>query len=173
MHRIWGALAVVLIGVSVAAAVGITVVADDDDDDEGSRSFKAKLSGYQEVPTLSMTGSGTLRVRLGSDGMTATYTLTYADLTGNALFAHIHIGARGTNGGVIVFLCGGGGQAACPGTGGSVSGTLAAANVIGPAGQGIAAGEWGEFVAAMRAGATYGNVHSPAFPGGEIRGQLS
>ena len=38
--------------------------------------------------------------------------------------------------------------------------------------QKIAAGEIGELIAAMKAGATYANVHTMEFPGGEIRGQL-
>ena len=41
-----------------------------------------------------------------------------------------------------------------------------------PAAQGIAAGEFNELVAAIRAGATYANVHSTKYEGGEIRAQL-
>ena len=46
-------------------------------------------------------------------------------------------------------------------------------DIIGPAGQGITAGEWGELVAAIRSGVTYANVHTTAHPGGEIRGQIN
>jgi hypothetical protein len=53
-----------------------------------------------------------------------------------------------------------------------VSGTITAANVIGPAGQGIAATQLAELIRAIRAGAAYANVHSSIWPGGEIRGQL-
>jgi CHRD domain len=42
--------------------------------------------------------------------------------------------------------------------------------VIGPAGQGIAPGEFAELVAAIRAHATYVNVHTNVRTGGEIRG---
>jgi hypothetical protein len=70
-----------------------------------------------------------------------------------------------------VFLCGGGGKPACPASG-TVTGTLVAADVVGPTGQGIAAGEFAELVSAIRAGATYVNVHTSTFPGGEIRAQL-
>ena len=40
-------------------------------------------------------------------------------------------------------------------------------------GQGILAGEFDELVEAIRAGATYANVHSTEFPPGEIRDQIS
>jgi hypothetical protein len=53
-----------------------------------------------------------------------------------------------------------------------VTGTLVPADVVGPAGQGIAAGEFGELVDAMRAGVTYVNVHSTLHTAGEIRAQL-
>jgi hypothetical protein len=49
---------------------------------------------------------------------------------------------------------------------------LTAADVIGPAAQGIASGQMGRVVQAIREGASYGNVHSTMFPAGEIRGQL-
>jgi hypothetical protein len=77
-----------------------------------------------------------------------------------------------------VFLCsnlgnGPAGTQACPAAGGTITGTITAANVTaGAAGQGIAAGEFAEFVNAIRAGATYVNVHSTNRPGGEIRAQL-
>jgi hypothetical protein len=54
-----------------------------------------------------------------------------------------------------------------------VSGTITPASVVGPAAQGIATGEFGELVRALRAGAAYANVHTTTFPAGEIRGQIS
>ena len=54
----------------------------------------------------------------------------------------------------------------------ALSGTISAEQVIGPAAQGIAPGELEELLRAMAAGVTYANVHSQAFPGGEIRGQI-
>lgn len=59
----------------------------------------------------------------------------------------------------------------CPQSG-TVTGLLTQANVVGPAGQGIAPAQFAEIVAAIRAGAAYVNVHSSTFPGGEIRGQF-
>ena len=44
--------------------------------------------------------------------------------------------------------------------------------MIGPAGQGIAATEYEELLAAIRTGTAYVNVHSATYGGGEIRGQI-
>jgi hypothetical protein len=142
----------------------------------GKKNFKANLTGFQEVPAVSSFGSGTFTATIDDDAQTITYELSYGGLNSTTLFAHIHLGQRGANGGVAAFLCGGGDKPPCPaGTGATetVSGVIDAADVIGPAGQGIAAGEFDELVDAMRAGVTYVNVHSaPMWPGGEIRGQL-
>ena len=62
---------------------------------------------------------------------------------------------------------------ACPGPhDGVVEGTITPADVIGPTGQGIGPGEYGELLRAISAGATYANVHSSKYTGGEIRAQI-
>ena len=133
--------------------------------------FKANLSGLNEVPAISTTGGGEFRARLRNDEIH--YSLSYAALEGTTTSAaHIHIGQTAVNGGVAAFLCGGGGKPACPNTGGTVEGVVTAADVIGPAGQGVAAGEFAETLQMMRSGATYVNVHTNKHPGGEIRGQV-
>lgn len=140
--------------------------------DGGKNSLKASLAGYNEVPAISSTGSGELRLRIVDDG-TLEYELTYGDLEGVAVASHVHLGQKSVNGGVIFFLCGGGGRPACTSPSGSFSGTVSAVDVIGPAGQGIAPMELAEAIAAIRAGVTYVNVHSTKHPGGEIRGQIN
>lgn len=91
--------------------------------------------------------------------------------------AHLHLGAPGVNGGIIVFLCSNlpnppADVPACPQQGGNVSGTLTAASVVGPADQGIAPGEFQKLIDALNSGAVYANVHTDQFPEGEVRGQL-
>ena len=140
--------------------------------DGGKTKFKAELNGYEETPSVSSTGMGSFDARI--DGDTIHFTLSYEALEGTTTSAaHIHLGQRGVAGGVIAFLCGGGGKPACPATSGTVTGTITAADVIGPAGQGIAAGEFDEVVRALRAGNVYPNVHTNKHPGGEIRGQAN
>ncbi len=136
--------------------------------------FKTELGGFAEVPAVSSSGSGEFVATIG--GGMIQYTLSYSGLANDVLQAHIHLGAAGTNGGVSVFLCtnvgGPAGTPACPPSGGSVNGVIGADNVIGPSGQGIDPGELDEVLAALHAGVTYVNVHTAAFPAGEIRGQL-
>src|SRR5262245_11997028 len=139
--------------------------------------FRVLLDGYQEVGPpagpISTTGTGSLVLHIAADGNSLGYALRYDDLVGEVLQAHIHFGRPAINGGIMVFLCtnlGNGpvGTPACPGpNSGEVSGTLNAANVIGPAGQGIAPGEFSEVVDALRSRSAYGNVHSNVYPGGE------
>jgi CHRD domain len=132
---------------------------------------KAHLTGYQETPmSLSTTGSGSFRIKVRSDGLH--YRLRYEDLEADATAAHIHLGQKATTGGVIAFLCGGGGKAACPAREGTVEGVIRASDVIGPAGQGIAPTELAEVIRALRHGAVYANVHTTKYAGGEIRGQV-
>ncbi len=106
------------------------------------------------------------------DGTQIEFTLKYADLEGTPTAAHIHFGQRFANGGIIATLCGGGSKPACPSAGTPLSGTLAAADITGLAGQGIEAGNFAEALLAIRSGHTYVNVHTSKFGDGEIRGQI-
>lgn len=158
---------------------------DDDDDDDHHHgddrpqlTFEARLSGFLETPvSISSTGKGKLKIRLNAAESSAEYELTYSELEGTTVAAaHIHLGQPGTSGGVMVVLCSNPAQGttpACPGpAGGTVTGTLVAADVVGPTAQGVAAGEFAEFVKALRKRAAYVNVHTDLYPSGEIRGNV-
>ncbi|HVS01982.1 MAG TPA: CHRD domain-containing protein, partial [Thermoanaerobaculia bacterium] len=142
-----------------------------------SRQVGAALESLQEVPAISSTGHGAFAGTFSLDGEELEFELSYADLEGEVAQAHLHLGQVAVNGGISIFLCsnlgnGPAGTPECPDSPGMVSGTLSAADVIGPEGQGIDPGEWEEIVQAIRQGAVYANVHTDLFPGGEIRGQL-
>ena len=139
--------------------------------------FDADLEGFNEVPTLSSDAKADFDARINQDETQIEYELTYSGFATNVLQAHLHLGRRAVNGGIMVFLCsnlgnGPAGTPPCPSPAGTVTGTLTAAGVVGPAAQGINPGEFAEVVRAIRAGAAYANVHSQAFPTGEIRDQV-
>jgi len=150
-------------------------------DDGGSRRIGVRLTGYEETPlALSTPGNGRFNARISKDESEIQWELSYGDTETTVTQSHIHFGARAQTGGISIFLCsnlGNGpvGTQACPASApedNPVTGVATAANVIGPAGQGIAAGEFAEVIAAIRAGAAYVNVHSTGRPGGEIRAQF-
>ncbi|HMH50478.1 MAG TPA: CHRD domain-containing protein [Candidatus Acidoferrum sp.] len=144
--------------------------------------FGARLRGLEEVPSISTPGQGFFLGTLNAAGTALDYTVVYFDLQGIVTQSHIHIAQPGVNGGIVLFFCtnlappaGVPVPPACPTGPGinTVNGTLTGANVITQTAQGIAAGEFGEVVRAMRAGHSYANVHTDLFPGGEIRGQIT
>jgi CHRD domain-containing protein len=161
--------------ITIVAAVTLTlsvvgVVFANGDSNKGS--LRASLGGLQEVPSILTTGSGKLSLKVNAAG-NIDYTLTFANLKGGAAgAAHIHIGQPGVSGAVAAFLCGGGTEAACPAAGGTVTGTIVAAEVMAIPAQGLAAGDLPALLKAIRSGVTYVNVHTVTFPGGEIRGQI-
>jgi hypothetical protein len=178
---------------SVAASLaaltfGLTATADDGKPD----SFRARLSSYNEVHfiagppaalrgAISSAASGSFRAEIDDRHSVIDYTLSYSGLESAVTQAHIHFGQRHTPGGIVVWLC----QTAavpapaavaavtpvCPQEG-TVSGTIGPNQVLTVTGQGIDAGQFDELLQAIRAGATYANVHTAVNTPGEIRGQL-
>jgi hypothetical protein len=138
--------------------------------DEGN-SVNAQLTGFDEVPAIVTTGSGDFSATIDDTGQTITFTLTFSNLEGTTTASHIDVAQPDVIGGISAFLCGGGSKPACPASG-TVTGTIVAADVIGPAAQGIAPGAFAKLVQAIDAGKTYVNVLSTQFPAGEIRGQI-
>ena len=148
---------------------------------DSKRDFKTDMLGYEEVPAISTTGNGQVNVEVARDGESFRFVLRYRNLGSPVTQSHIHLGQKSVTGGVSVFFCtnlgnGPAGTQACPqpapGEYAEVTGIRTAADVVGPAAQGIAPGEFAELVRALRAGVTYANVHSTQFPTGEIRGQF-
>jgi hypothetical protein len=136
-----------------------------------------RLFSRQEVPAISGFATGNFESDLSGDLTSLDWELTYAGVESGVTQAHIHIGQMGVNGGIMVFFCsnlgnGPTGTPACPTNGGTLTGTFTAANIVGPAGQGVEAGNFFEFQRALRQGVAYVNVHSVTYPGGELRGQV-
>ena len=113
----------------------------------GSGVISVKLSGAEEVPPVSTPGSGSGSFRVAEDG-TITGSVTTKDVQGT--MAHIHRGAKGQNGPIIVPLDKNGDTYTVP------------------AGRKLTK----EQLEDLKKGNLYVNVHTNANKGGEVRGQL-
>jgi hypothetical protein len=169
-------------GLVLAAVIGLLGLGSYAIAGDGSKDFSGSpMSGYQENNDLSTPATGSFEARLSKDGTTLAYELSYSGLEGTVTQSHVHFGKTALNGGISFWLCEtatnpspSASTPTCPpAPGGTVTGEITAAEVIGPAGQGIGAGEFAEIIAAMRAGHAYANVHSSKYGGGEIRAQIS
>jgi len=133
--------------------------------------FSARLSGAEEVPPINT--AGTADFEMTNQQGTITFSLTFSDLSSPLSVAHLHFAPGKVAGGVMIFLCGGGGQPSCPATTeGTITGTITAANVTGPTAQGVNPGDLDSAFEAVRDGLSYANMHTANFSGGEIRGQV-
>ena len=113
----------------------------------GSGAIKVSLTGSEEVPPLNVPGSGSGSFRVAEDG-TVSGSVTTKDVAGT--MAHIHRGAKGTNGPVIVPLDKNGDTYSVP-----------AGRKLTP-----------QQIEDLKAGRLYVNVHTTRNKGGEVRGQL-
>jgi CHRD domain len=161
------------IALTICATVAATATASSASANGDEQNLlRERLSGYEEDPlVLSTAGAGQLWLQISSQPEQIAYRLSYTGLEGTVTQAHIHFGGKAQSGGIVVFLCsnlgnGPAGTQECPAAPATITGTIRPADVIGPTGQGIAAGQFTEFVD------TYVNVHSTSYPGGEIRAQL-
>jgi Ca2+-binding RTX toxin-like protein len=123
--------------------------------DFGSKYFIAAMSGSNEVPPVSTTGSGTGVFALNRGNTTLTMSVSFTGLTSALTTMLLHSAAAGSSG-PSVFTVG-------TGTAGQTSGTLE--------------NTWSNFaagqLATLNVGGIYVNAHTIAFGGGEIRGQLT
>ena len=137
--------------------------------------FTTTLSGANEVPPVISPGVGNAIVTV--DGNIMTVNANFSGLLFNTIAAHIHCCVPpGVNAMVATTT------PSFPGfplgvTSGLFSNTfdLTLASTYNPAfvtAQGGLAGAQAAFIAGLRGGQTYFNIHTNAFPGGEIRGQL-
>jgi hypothetical protein len=140
-----------------------------------------KLSGDEEVPPRETPAHGVTKLKVAKDGASVDYFINVARIS-NIVQAHIHIGPRGENGPVVVFL-----HPLVPPNGGPsqgrlISGSFTQADLIPRPAIGFG-GTMAELLAAICSGNAYVNVHTDDgvappntgpgdFPGGEIRGQI-
>ena len=144
--------------------------------------FYARLTGFQEAPSsISSPGRGEFKGRIDPRTGVIDYEFSYEGMANTITQAHIHFGQRATTGGITVWLCGTqsnpgpSGTPACTQGSGFFTGVIDESKILAVSAQKLEAGNLAELLQAMRAGATYANVHTAApegVPSGEIRGQI-
>ena len=127
----------------------------------GSDTYVAVLSGAREVPAVQTTASGT--ATFNRVGAKVTYTVSASGFTTPLTVGHVHIGAAGVIGPVIV-----------PFTILAQSGTVASGTIdlSAPITQGNITISGDSLRTLFETGMAYVNLHTAAYPGGEIRGQV-
>ncbi|MEO5681020.1 MAG: CHRD domain-containing protein [Chitinophagaceae bacterium] len=113
--------------------------------------FTGKLSGAQENPANGSAATGDATALLDKLSGEVYLTGSFSGLAASASASHIHRGATGSNGPVIV------GLSPTLSTAGSITGNSFVST---------------SFADSMIRGLTYVNVHNASFPGGEIRAQF-
>jgi hypothetical protein len=146
--------------------------------------FAANLSGGQEVPPVATSafGSATFDVNFSEGSLGVNFHLSATNLK-QAFMAHIHCGAAGVNGPIIVWLAGRPGGPANAGYNlngpwiGSAELTdinvIAGTQCTNPAGAPVLVNDLIDVLTLMFQGMTYVNIHTSAHGGGEIRGPIA
>ena len=116
-----------------------------------SRTYAVKLTGPAETPPGPSSGTGKAVVTLSTKTNKVCWTFTSLSGFSNPTYAHIHVGAKGTSGNIVVPLSTGS-------TFKSKGCVPASASTI----NAIAANPHGYYV----------NIHSTQYPGGAVRAQL-
>jgi CHRD domain-containing protein len=132
------------------------------------------------VPVVISNARGDFRAKINWDAHTIEYELSYSGLEGLVTQSHIHIGQPFAAGGISIWFCANNppittapaGTQACPDSPATITGTITAADVVGPTTQAVPAGSFADAVRAIRSDNAYANVHSTSAPRGEIRGQI-
>ncbi|MEO8336256.1 MAG: CHRD domain-containing protein [bacterium] len=127
----------------------------------GNDTYVATLSGAREVPAVQSSASGT--ATFNRVGASVTYTVSATGFATPLTVGHVHIGAGGVIGSVIV-----------PFTILAQSGTVASGSIdlSKPITQGNITISGDSLRTLFDNGTAYVNLHTAAFPGGEIRGQI-
>lgn len=145
------------------AALGLTACSDDPQE-----KYVAELRGSNEVPPNSSTAVGRVVLLVSRDGSHAEYSVEASGLTGGIRGGHFHRAEAGVNGGIVLSFFfnedGSENRAPTPGT--------TDLEINKAIGRTVTKAQLDPILGDLRAGNIYANIHTPNFPGGEIRGQM-
>lgn len=128
----------------------------DKDDDNTYRVTNAQMSGAQESPAVTTTGSGSFDATYDPASQKMNITVRWQGLSGNATLMHIHgPAAKGVNAGVLQNFA-----------------TLFTTTPSGSFSTSFVLNGTTQTEADLLGGLWYVNIHTANHPGGEIRGQI-
>jgi len=140
-------VSVIITAIVISAALYVFDKCKRKDDHGVPTTFRCGLSGYFQVPPVQTQATGTATLKLDNVAKTFTLKVNYEGLTPTA--AHIHRAAKGENGPVVIPL------------------------IVGPSPMiYMSAPLTSAEEADLKNGLYYVNIHTEAYPNGEIRGQL-
>lgn len=131
---------------------------------EAKQQFKAKLKGENEVPPVTTTAEGKVKLKVKESSIK--YKLNITGIS-DATAVHIHQGNSGQNGEPVVDLLADGSKQKTS-NGLFINGSIVDSSLIGP----MKGKSLSDLVTSMNDGNNYVNVHTQEHPDGEIRGQL-
>lgn len=132
----------------------------------GEKSFKAKLTGKEEIPAVNTKAKGEAEFKLDKESMELRYELKVKDIE-NVTAAHIHKGKMGKSGPPVANLFTG------PKKVGKFSGDLAEGRIVaGDLTSDLQGKTVNDLINLIKSGDAYVNVHTEKYPNGEIRGQI-
>lgn len=137
-----------------------------------NRTFRAELSGDQEVPAVNTRASGSAVYRLRDEGTRLRFNHEISRLRPREIvMAHLHLGSEGENGPVVAFLFNDENRSQRlrrDGRGSSLRGRIETGDLVGP----LQGQPLDRLIAEIEAGNVYINIHTVDNPSGELRGQL-
>jgi CHRD domain len=128
---------------------------------QGPMTVTLNLTGGEEVPPVQTEATGAAEFIVGGTD-SIPYTINATNIEG-ATAGHVHLGAKGENGPVVVTLF----KYDTPMNEVSENGTITADKLEGP----MAGKQISDLTAAGANGTLYVNIHTEKNPNGEIRGQ--
>ncbi len=133
-----------------------------------TQTYTFNLGGSQEVPANGSVAAGSMQITVNDVAGLISYSFAGFGLSGSFTAAHIHAAPVGANGGVVFDLV-----APADYSGPVMFGSTPIANSWSLLGVNEAIGSSTAIAINTAPWNYYVNVHTTAFPGGEIRGQLA
>jgi hypothetical protein len=171
-------------GPQPTAPISVPVFSDADrSPNANGGNYGTPLSGDEEVPARPTRARGSAVFQLSEDGTELSYKLIVANIE-NVFQAHIHRGAFGANGPIVVWLFPDTDPEVGPRGQGRLDGVIAKGTITAANFQNVLAGQpMSTLIADLKNGNAYVNVHTDDgidptntgpgdFPGGEVRGQI-